>query len=168
MEDFKSIIDEYYPVLYKIGRSFTNRPADFDDLYQEMLIQIHHSLNNFRSEAKLSTWIYRVALNTALTFNRSSKKSQNETPTGNWNYLNKEEDSGTEAQEREANIEMLYSAINELKKEERAIILLHLEGKHYDEIADIMGISTSNTGVKLMRIKNKLQSILRRKGYERA
>jgi len=166
MKDFKSIVDEYYPILYKIGRSFTSNSADFDDLYQDMLIQIYDSLKSFRSESKLSTWIYRVALNTALTFNRSNKKKHNETHDGNWEYLEEEDKTETTAQERESNIEMLYAAINELKKEERAIVLLHLEGKQYEEIADIMGISKSNTGVKLMRIKNRLQTILRRKGYE--
>lgn len=166
MEDFKSIVDEYYPIIYKIGRSFTNNSADFDDLYQEMLIQIHNSLKSFRSESKLSTWIYRVALNTALTFNRSDKKRQNETHTDDWEKIDREEDLESAAKERESKIEMLYTAINELKKEDRAIILLHLEGKQYDEISEIMGISQSNTGVKIMRIKNRLQTILRRKGYE--
>lgn len=168
MKDFKSIADEYYPILYKIGRSFTSNSADFEDLYQEMLIQIYDSLKNFRSESKLSTWIYRVALNTALTFNRSNKKKQTETYPDNWGNFEKEDKPETGAQDREASIELLYAAINELKKEEKAMILLHLEGKQYDEIADIMGISKTNTGVKLMRIKNRLQTILRRKGYERA
>lgn len=166
MEDFKSIVDEYYPIIYKIGRSFTSNAADFDDLYQEMLIQIHDSLKSFRSESKLSTWIYRVALNTALTFNRSDKKRQSETYTDKWDKIDREEESDVVAQERESRIEMLYVAINELKKEDRAIILLHLEGKQYDEISEIMGISQSNTGVKIMRIKNRLQTILRRMGYE--
>ena len=166
MEDFKSIVDEYYPIIYKIGRSFTSNAADFDDLYQEMLIQIHDSLKSFRSESKLSTWIYRVALNTALTFSRSDKKRQSETHTDKWDKIDREEESDVAAQERESRIEMLYVAINELKKEDRAIILLHLEGKQYDEISEIMGISQSNTGVKIMRIKNRLQTILRRMGYE--
>lgn len=166
MEDFKSIVDEYYPIIYKIGRSFTSNAADFDDLYQEMLIQIHDSLKSFRSESKLSTWIYRVALNTALTFNRSDKKRQSETYTDKWDKIDREEESDVVAQERESRIEMLYAAINELKREDRAIILLHLEGKQYDEISEIMGISQSNTGVKIMRIKNRLQTILRRMGYE--
>jgi len=165
-EDFKSIVDEYYPIIYKIGRSFTSNSADFDDLYQEMLIQIHDSLKSFRSESKLSTWIYRVALNTALTFSRSDKKRQSETYTDKWDKIDREEESDVAAQERESRIEMLYAAINELKKEDRAIILLHLEGKQYDEISEIMGISQSNTGVKIMRVKNRLQTILRRMGYE--
>jgi len=166
MEDFKSIVDEYYPIIYKIGRSFTNNSADFDDLYQEMLIQIYNSLKSFRAESKVSTWIYRVALNTALTFNRSDKKRQSETHTDNWERIDREEEPESAAADRESKIEMLYTAINELKKEDRAIILLHLEGKHYDEISEIMGISQTNTGVKIMRIKNRLQTILRRMGYE--
>lgn len=168
MEDFKSIIDAYYPILYKIGRSFTKDPADFDDLYQEMLIQVHDSLKSFRQDAKISTWIYRVALNTALTYSRSNKKKKNEFRTDNVKYFEQSDEADSGAYEREKKIELLYESINELKKEERAMILLHLEGKQYDEIADIMGISKSNTGVKLMRIKKRLQTILTEKGYERA
>ncbi len=118
MKDFKSIVDEYYPIIYKIGRSFTRNSADFDDLYQEMLIQIHDSLKSFRSESKLSTWIYRVALNTALTYSRSDKRKQRETFTDNWDKIDQEEESDSAAQQRESRIEMLYAAINELKKEE--------------------------------------------------
>jgi RNA polymerase sigma-70 factor (ECF subfamily) len=80
----------------------------------------------------------------------------------------RQDDSTDTAQERDKEVEMLYDAINELKKDERAMVLLHLEGKQYDEIAEIMGISQSNTGVRLMRIRKRLQSILIRKGYERS
>jgi len=70
MEDFRTVIEQHYPLLYKIGRSYTRTSADFDDLCKEMLIHIYQSLNNFKIESSLSTWIYRVALNTALTFHR--------------------------------------------------------------------------------------------------
>lgn len=168
MESFKSIIDEYHPILYKIGRSFTNNRPDFDDLYQEMLIQIYHSLDGFRRESKISTWLYKVALNTAMTYNRKNKKKKREVQSDDMSIWDRQDDSTDTAQERDREVEMLYDAINELKKDERAMVLLHLEGKQYDEIAEIMGISQSNTGVRLMRIKKRLQSILIRKGYERS
>mgnify|MGYP000040524090 FL=1 len=168
MESFKNIIDEYYPILYKIGRSFTNNRSDFDDLYQEMLIQIYHSLNGFRRESKISTWLYKVALNTAMTYNRKNKKKKREVQSDDMSLWDHQDDSTDTAQERDMEVEMLYDAINELKKDERAMVLLHLEGKQYDEIAQIMGISQSNSGVRLMRIRKRLQSILIRKGYERS
>ncbi len=168
MESFKPIVDEYYPIFYKIARSFTRKPADFEDLYQEMLIQVYQSLKNFRAQSKMSTWIYKVALNTAMTYSRSSKKRKQEVETGDMGGLDRAEevDGAARKEEKEREIEILYESINELKKDDRAMILLHLEGKQYDEIAEIMGISKSNTGVKLMRIKKRLQSILIRKGYE--
>jgi RNA polymerase sigma factor (sigma-70 family) len=74
MENFKEIIKEYHPILYKIGRVYTN-DDDFDDLYQEMLIAIWKALKNFRGDSKISTWLYKVALNTALTYQRKNKFS---------------------------------------------------------------------------------------------
>lgn len=168
MKKFNQIIETHYPILYKIGRSYTRTNADFDDLYQEMLISVYDSLKSFREESKLSTWIYRVALNTALTYQRSNKKKSNEMPAEDLKQFGQEDSQGRDADGKEKKIELLYLSINELKKDERALILLHLEGKSYDEIADIMGISKSNTGVKLLRIKKQLQTILIRKGYERA
>lgn len=167
MEPFKAIVDQYYPILYKIGRSFTRNQVDFDDLYQEMLIQIHASLQSFRSEAKLSTWLYRVALNTALTYNRNQKKSRHEVQTEDMGLLNEPDNDRHSSYEYRERIELLYASINELKKEDRAIILLHLEGKKSAEIAEILGISATNARVKFMRIKKQLQAILTRKGYER-
>ncbi|MCF8330915.1 MAG: RNA polymerase sigma factor [Bacteroidales bacterium] len=167
MEDFKSVIDKYYPLLYKIGRSFTNNKADFDDLYQEMLIQVYHSMKQFKGKSKMSTWIYRVALNSAISYSRKHKRKEREISRDNFNLHENSSDEKNDVNEREKKIELLYESINELKKDERALILLHLEGKQYDEIAEIMGISRTNTGVKIMRIRKKLQRILTKKGYER-
>lgn len=166
MQNFQQIIDQFHPMLYKIGKSYTEDTADFDDLYQEMLIQIWQSLKRFNHKSKISTWIYRVALNTALTHHRQTKKKFLNTelkhipePTAN-----SEEHL---AQENEQKINLLYESIRALKRDDRAIILLHLEGKQYDEIADIIGISKSNVGVKLLRIRKKLLDLLNQKGYAR-
>lgn len=167
MEDFKAVIDEYYPLLYKVGRSFTDNKADFDDLYQEMLIQVYQSMKQFKGKSKLSTWIYRVALNSAISYNRKHKRKQREINSASYSFYDNAPEEKQDANEREKKIELLYESINELKKDERALILLHLEGKQYDEIAEIMGISRTNTGVKLMRVKKHLQRILTKKGYER-
>ena len=165
MENFKDIIDRYYGILYRIGRSYTRNPEDFDDLYQEMLIQIHEALKNFREESKLSTYIYRVALNTALTFSKKSSKKRETYPDSEATFETPD-DEVSEKRKSEQKIELLYTAINELKKDDRAIMFLHLEGKQYSEISEILGIAENNARVKFMRIKKRLHKILTEKGYE--
>lgn len=168
MSEFKEVVDQYYPILYKIGRLYSNNADEFDDLYQEMLIQLYRSMEKFRGEAKLSTWIYRVALNTALTCHRAKSTKKREVLDERYDrVVNHPDKEDHEAVIREKQIEMLYDSIKLLRRDERSLIILHLEGKQYDEIADIIGISKSNVGVKLMRIKKRLEKILKEKGYER-
>lgn len=167
MEAFRTIVEKHHPILYKIGRSYTRTSADFDDLYQEMLIQLHTSLRNFNGESSLSTWIYRVALNTALTYHRNESRRSREMTVEEVRDVDGETETGHAVSRRDRQIESLYESINELSREDRALILLHLEGKSYREIAEILGISNSNTGVRILRSKKKLKELLIRKGYER-
>lgn len=166
MSDFKEIIAAYYPILYKVGRLYSNDKSGFDDLYQEMLIQIYQSLNNFKGKSKLSTYIYRVALNTALTYRRNEKKKSQEIADEKISCFEMEDTFGEDAWRREKQIEMLYRCIRKLNPGDRGLIMLQLEGKQYDEIASIIGISKINVGVKLMRVKKRLEKILREEGYE--
>lgn len=158
MENFKEIIKEYHPILYKIGRVYNN-DDDFDDLYQEMLIAIWKALKNFRGDSKISTWLYKVALNTALTYQRKNKFSffQKSNLDEIENIPFTHENS---AIEREASIEALYAAIKQLKSDDRSLVLLYLEEKSYEEMAEILGISTSLVGVKINRVKKKLFKLL--------
>ncbi len=167
--DFKNIVDEYNGILYKIARSYTTEEADFKDLYQEMLIQLWQSFERFKGEAKVSTWIYRVSLNTALTFQKKQKKQFSTNPIDNVSYKIVEMSGVGEEVifQKEKKIELLYKCVNLLKKDDRAIILLHLEEKKYDEIAEIIGITVSHVGVKLMRIKKQLFQLLKEQGYGR-
>lgn len=166
--EFQQIIDKYHPILYKIGRSYTQSEADFQDLYQEMLIQLWRAFPRFRAEAKLSTFIYRVVLNTALTYQRKHARSRTlslDTTERQW-----ADHSPTEqalGQQREARTALLYRCINQLNKRDRALILLHLDGKSYAEMAEIMGLSVSNIGVRLLRCKKKLHHLLTAAGYAR-
>ena len=111
--DFKLIIDEYNGILYKIARSYTLEEADFKDLYQEMLIQLWQSYGRFRGESKISTWIYRVVLNTALTFQKKQKQKQSINPIDNFSF--KIPDEGRVGVEqvfqKEEKIELLYKCI---------------------------------------------------------
>lgn len=167
--EFKNIIDEYNGILYKIGRSYTTEEPDFKDLYQEMLIQLWKSFERFKGESKISTWIYRVALNTALTYQRNRKRKPVADSIDSLKFKLSDDSNSNLAQahKKEAKIELLYHCINLLKKEQRAIILLHLEGKKYNEIAEIIGLTPNNIGVKLMRIKKTLHHLLTENRYER-
>lgn len=163
MQDIRQILKQYHPILFKIGRAYAPDNDDFKDLYQEMVIQIWKSMDQFESRSSLSTWIYRVSLNTALTYRRKEKRKQQvitrELP------FHPGEIPDDPQQDSTAQINLLYKAIAKLSEEDRALILLHLDGKKYKEISDILGISGSNVGVKLLRIRKKLFTMLNELGY---
>ncbi len=166
MEDFKSIIDTHHPILYKIGRSYASAD-DFDDLYQEMLINLWKGLQNFSGKSKLSTWIYRVVLNTALTYNRNKKRKKvAHVPVEQIENI-VETDTKQHKQNQENDIKQLYVAIRKLPKDDRSIMLLYLEEKSYDEIAEIIGIKRNNVAVKINRSKKKLHELLKENDYGR-
>ncbi|MEL6832538.1 MAG: sigma-70 family RNA polymerase sigma factor [Bacteroidota bacterium] len=167
--DFQHIIDQHYGILYKIGRAYAQDQADFEDLYQEMLIQLWQSFPRFQGNSKLSTFIYRVALNTALTHQRKAKRRPNAVRLEDqaFHLADRAQDDMEADQRRRKQVDLLYDSINELKKEDRAIILLHLEGNSYEEMAEILGITINNIGVRLLRVKKRLQKRLMAKGYAR-
>jgi RNA polymerase sigma-70 factor (ECF subfamily) len=153
---FEELIQEYHPIIYKICRVYSSN-EDFDDLYQEILINLWRSYQSFEGRSKVSTWLYRVALNTSLTYQRNTKKNKSHTTLQALPELAAEESGVTDKNEQ---IEQLYLAISQLDKNDRSIMLLYLDEKSYDEIADITGLSQSNVGVKINRIKKKLFQIL--------
>lgn len=155
-KSFEDLILEYHPMIYKICRVYS-ASEDFDDLYQEILIGIWRSLPSFQGRSKLSTWLYRVALNKAMTYQRDQKKYNSKVSI---DHLVEMQDQASNYKEKEQQINRLYSAISQLKKTERSIVLLYLEEKTYEEIAEITGLKTSNVGVKINRLKKKLFQIL--------
>jgi len=164
---FKQLLDQHNRILYKIGRSYTTNQADFDDLYQEMLIQLWKAYPRFRGDSKVSTWLYRVALNTALTFTRKTNRNMWFQPIDAAAPVVDESDQlKAEATEQQQQINLMYRCINQLAKDDRAIILLHLEGKSYEEMAEIIGIGKSNLGVKLMRLKKRLAKMMGEMQYD--
>ena len=127
---------------------------ELDDLFQEVVLNLWKSFPRYRGDSKFSTWVYRVAMNTWITFlRRSSSRPQTVPMTANI-AGQMVADEGTAAQLRE-----LYRLINQLGKLERALILLWLEERSYQEMADILGISKANVAVKLNRIKGKLKQM---------
>ena len=163
MEDFKELIANHNGILYKIGKVYSDED-DFDDLYQEMLINIWNGKKNFKGDSKLSTWIYRVCLNTALSYHKVKKRKQlpQQEITNLENVLVYEEDVS-----KDLEIQNLYKAIKELKVSDRSIVLLYLEDKSYEEIAEITGLTPNNVGVKINRIKKSLLKILNKNGHGR-
>ncbi len=157
MLDLEHTIREYHPIIFKICRVYASAD-DFDDLYQEALINIWKGLKNFKGDAKLSTWLYRVVINTALTYQRGQSRQKKKLTyiDGIASDLYPTEP----ATEKEEEINRLYNAIQQLKESDRSVILLYLEEKKYGEIAEIIGISESNVGARINRIKKRLYKIL--------
>ena len=151
--DFTQLISDNEGALFKISTLYTNDRDSQKDLYQEMVLQLWRSFDQFKGKAKQSTWLYRVALNTAISFLRQSKKHK---PMMELDQVLPQ--LSTEGNELlEERLRMLQEQIKKLDSLEKGIILLYLEERSYDEIASITGLSPTNVGTRLSRIKNKLK-----------
>ena len=149
---FKTIIKAPEGVNYQLARVYTNTNADQKDLYQEIVYELWKSFDTFRGEAKVSTWIYRIALNTALFHLKKGKREGHKVSIEN--LILKQENYDPVLEDR---LQLLYAHIRTLSDLERGIILLFLEGKKYEEIALITGLTTTNIGTRMSRIKQKLK-----------
>ena len=148
-QEFLSVIREYERVIYKVCYLYTTPNATLNDLYQEAVLNIW----KFRRECKISTWIYRIALNTCISFIRKEKNIP-EIVT-----LTQEADRSEEDDETQAMLQQLYRMINRLGQLEKSIILLYLEEKSYEDISEITGLTVTNVATKLNRIKDKLKKM---------
>ena len=155
-QEFAELVDQHRSMLYKICNLYASTLHDRQDLFQEIIIQLWKSFPTFRNEAKFSTWLYRIALNTALAGLRKKKNvishvEPSHLPTGlqDLQYSN-------EAEER---IQQLHEAIKLLSEVEKAIVMLYLEDRSYEEMEDILGINQNNLRVKMNRIKEKLRKL---------
>jgi RNA polymerase sigma-70 factor (ECF subfamily) len=149
-QEFISYINENRNIIYKICFLYSNKFQSQDDLFQEVVINLWNAWPKFRGECKVQTWVYRIALNTCVSFLRKSKSRPDSMPlTRNIEAIADESDV--------AKINELYKLIGNLGKIEKAIVLLYIEEKSHDEIAGIIGISRTNVAVKLFRIKEKLK-----------
>ena len=143
-------------IIIKICRAYTNSQEDFEDYYQEVCLQIWKSRDNFKGQSEWSTWIYRISLNVCLTL---LKKKKNNGQHFVSDPLPDEEIENHDAFSDES-LNLLYDAIRKLSEIDRAIIMLYLEEKSYQEIADIIGTNPNNIGVRVKRIKMRLKKIL--------
>jgi RNA polymerase sigma-70 factor (ECF subfamily) len=144
-------------IIIKICRAYTNTQEDFEDYYQEVCLQIWRSKDNFREESEWSTWIYRISLNVCLTL---LKKKKNNSKHFVSDSLPPEAIVYNHAFSGES-INQLYIAIRKLSEIDRGVILLYLEEKSYQEIADIIGTNPNNIGVRIKRIKERLEKLLK-------
>ncbi len=155
--DFYNIsILPFAGIIIKLCRAYTNSQEDFEDYYQEVCLQIWRSKENFRKESEWSTWVYRISLNVCLTL---LKKKKNKAQHFVSDALPTPETVDNHAFSDES-LNLLYDAIRKLPEIDRAIIMLYLEEKTYQEIADIIGTNTNNIGVRVNRIKIKLKHTL--------
>jgi RNA polymerase sigma-70 factor (ECF subfamily) len=152
---FKQWLNEHLGLILRVVRAYSAIAEDQDDLFQEILLQIWLSIPRFGERAKVSTWVYRVALNTALVWTRGKKRRREH--TSRLTMLPAARSSTGQPGEI---IERLYEAIRKLPKVDASVVLMHLDGLPYSEMAEILGISESNVGVKLNRAKKQLALIL--------
>ncbi|MEI7422875.1 MAG: sigma-70 family RNA polymerase sigma factor [Prolixibacteraceae bacterium] len=159
-EDFLLNITQNQGIIHKVTRIYCDNEDDRKDLFQEILIQLWKSYDKFREQSKFSTWMYRVAINTAITNFKKEAKSRKKSEIGKDLYLLADEPYD---EEKEEHLKLLYEAINQLTGIEKSITLLYLEDKQYEEISEITGISQNYVRVKMNRIKKKLESFVKSK-----
>lgn len=153
---FESLIREYEALLYKVCRIYAANEPDRDDLFQEIVIQLWKSYQGFKGESKLSTWIYRVAINTAITNYRKQKNFiESVEPERLPTHISESKDH----EQQEERLGILYAAIEKLNQIEKAIVMLYLEDKSYEEMEEILGVSQGTLRVKMSRIKEKIRQI---------
>ena len=152
-EFFARLVREHKSTIYTVCYMFSRDEDEVNDLFQETLINMWKGIDGFREESKISTWIYRVALNTCLLQERKKKKEAAKVPlTMNVNFF---EDSDADSMQ----VRQLHQRIGRLGLVDRALVMMWLEGMSYDEIGSVMGISPQNVGVKLFRIKEQLKKL---------
>ena len=153
---FDNWISEHKGILFKIVRAYAFNTPDQDDLFQEIALQLWRSIPEFLGEAKASTWIYRVALYTASAWTRQEKKQPPTEP-----LVKVGQTLTVMSHPHDERVDWLYDQIAQLNPIDRSICLLMLDGFSYKEIAEMLGISESNVGVKIYRIKRRLVNATR-------
>ena len=153
-QDFLSMIDANKRIIFKICNSYCKNADDREDLAQEMIFQLWKSWNSYNADYKRSTWMYRIALNVAISFYRKERKTTETVLMGD--HLIEIADEQVE-ESLAANLNALQQFINELKPLDKALMILYLEEKPQKEIAEIMGITSTNVATKIGRIKEQLK-----------
>ena len=151
---YLDILEKHKGIVFKVARSYCSNEFDREDLVQEILAQIWRSLDTYNDAFKVTTWMYRVALNVAISFYRKDKSAA-------YKHTEIEDRLLTydmvQESENEQNLSSLYAFINELNDIDKAVLLMYLEGENQAEIAANLNITISNVSTKISRIKQKLK-----------
>ncbi len=154
--DFLELIHRHQNIIHKICFIYSENRPDREDLQQEIILQLWKSFSSFQGNAAFSTWMYRVALNTAINNTRRPGLLLDRSSSPDLAY------DPSDSYQLSEEIQILYQAISQLKKVEKAIILLWLEEKSYEEIAEAIGMTVKNVSVKLVRIRTRLAEIIKK------
>lgn len=157
-KEFSQLIKDNQGLIIKISRLYTNSLEDEEDLFQEIVLQLWRSYDTFKGEAKISTWMYRVALNTAITLFRKKTRSPQTDELKDFHQKNLFEDDD----EKQQQISLLYKVIKMLPKVERAIVMMYLDDLPYRDIAENLGITEVNARVKMNRLKKTLKDLMQK------
>ena len=153
-DQFLEILEKNIGIILKIARAYSNTFPDKEDLVNDITLELWKSFGRFKGDSKISTWIYRIALNTSMNYKRKKEKDKLIFPED----LKQFENQGWIIDQPDSSIsEILYLCIDELNKLNKAIILLYLDGNSQDEISEITGISKTNVGTRISRIKEQLK-----------
>jgi RNA polymerase sigma factor (sigma-70 family) len=154
-DQFTQLIEQNKGIIYKVARLYGKNEEDRADLFQEIVIQLWGAVDRYNEQYKLSTWMYRIALNVAISFYRKERKRQ----TTNLPLTENMQEIAADEQhdDTDANIRLLQQFINELKELDKALMILYLESKSYKVISEILGITETNVATKISRVKDQLK-----------
>lgn len=152
-ERFQTLLDEHKSILYKVCHSYCRSRDDREDLAQEIIVQLWLSFGRFDEGCRFSTWMYRIALNVAISFYRRETTRARHVISDNEHVLDAVDDTKTQPEE----IDLLYQFIEELDELNKALVLLYLDGNSYAEIAGILGITETNVATKINRLKHSMK-----------
>ncbi len=152
-KEFIELLNKHQNIIHKVCHVYMDNASEREDLFQEVTLQAWKAYPNFRGDAQFSTWLYRVALNTAITFFRKEKKKPSVIHT---DVIPEISDSANTIEEQ---VQAMYKAIGELSKIDKALVMLYLEDYSYIEIGDMLGITPNNVAVKMNRLKVKLKEM---------
>lgn len=158
--EFSTLIKDNQGLIIKISRMYTNTLEDEEDLFQEIVLQLWRSYDTFKGDSKISTWMYRVALNTAITLFRKKSRSPKTNDIEGFHF----QDHSHENYEKQEQVSLLHKVIKMLPKVERAIVMMYLDDLPYRDIAENLGITEVNARVKMNRLKKKLKELMQQYG----
>lgn len=161
-KEFLEQMEAHKGIIHKISRMYMDAEDDQQDLAQEIIYQLWKSYDSFQQQSQFSTWMYRVALNTALVFFKKEKKKMSVTDTMPEHLAMEENVTAT----KELQLAHFYRAVQKLERLEKALVFLHLENYSHKEIGENLGISEGNARTKLSRAKDKLKELIKKQGYE--